>query len=80
MNYLLFIKNARLGDEKEAEQALDLIKNHRVIALEGDNVDARFLSNPLNQTDIQKLADDYKREIHFITHIPEIIAFTTEVF
>ena len=71
MNYLLFIKNARLGNEKEAEQAISLIKEHRVIALEGDNVDAKFLSNPLNQTDIQKLADDYKNEIHYITHIPD---------
>ena len=74
MNYLLFIKNARLGDEKEAAQALDLIKNHRVIALEGDNVDARFLSNPLNQTDIQKLADDFKNEIHTITAIPDFMS------
>ena len=71
MNYLLFIKNARLGNEKEAEQAISLIKQHRVIALEGDDVDAKFLSNPLNQTDIQKLADDYKNEIHYITHIPD---------
>lgn len=74
MNYLLFIKNARLGDEKEAKQALDLIKNHRVIALEGDNVDAKFLSNPLNQTDIQKLADDFKNEIHTITAIPDFMS------
>ena len=71
MNYLLFIKNARLGDEKEAKAAIDLIKNHRVLPLEGDNVDAKFLSNPLNQTDIQELADDYKNEIHYITHIPD---------
>ena len=71
MNYLLFIKNARLGDEKEAQEAVNLIKNDRVIALEGDNVDAKFLSNPLNQTDIQKLADDFKKEIHYITHIPD---------
>ena len=75
MNYLLFIKNARLGDEKEAKQALDLIKNHRVIALEGDNVDAKFLSNPLNQTDIQKLADDFKDEIHTITAIPDFMSY-----
>lgn len=71
MNYLLFIKNARLGNEKEMNEAIDLIKNHRVLPLEGDNVDARFLSNPLNQTDIQKLADDYKKIIHYITHIPD---------
>ena len=71
MNYLLFIKNARLGNEEEANKAIDLIKRHRVIAVEGDNVDAKFLTNPLNQTDIQKLADDYKNEIHYITHVPD---------
>lgn len=71
MNYLLLIKNARLGDEKEAQAAIDLIKTQRVLPLEGDNVDAKFLSNPLNQTDIQKLADDYKKIIHYITHIPD---------
>ena len=71
MNYLLFIKNARIGDEKEALQAIDLIKNHRVLPLEGENVDAKFLSNPLNQTDIQKLTDDYKNVIHYITGIPD---------
>lgn len=71
MNYLLFIKNARLGDEKEADLAIKMIKDSRVLALEGDSVDAKFLSNPLNQTDIQKLADDYKKEIHYITHIPD---------
>lgn len=71
MNYLLFIKNARLGDEKEAKAALSLIKDHRVLPLEGENVDAKFLSNPLNQSDIQHLADDFKREIHYITGIPD---------
>ena len=71
MNYLLFIKNARLGDEKEARAALELIKSYRVLPLEGDDVDARFLSNPLNQTDIQKLADQIKRDIHYISHIPD---------
>ena len=77
MNYLLFIKNARLGDEKEANAAMDLIKRHRVLPLEGDNVDAKFLTNPLNQTDVQKLADEYKNEIHYITHIPD---FTSTEF
>lgn len=74
MNYLLFIKNARLGNEKEAQAAINLIKEHRVLPLEGDNVDAKFLSNPLNQADIQKLADDFKNEIHYITHIPDFMS------
>ena len=71
MNYLLFIKNARMGNDKEAEKAIDLIKRHRVLSVEGDNADAKFLTNPLNQKDVQNLADDYKREIHYITHIPD---------
>ena len=74
MNYLLFIKNARLGNEQEAEKAIDLIKRHRVLPVEGDNADAKFLSNPLNQKDIQSLADDYKKEIHYITHIPDFMS------
>ena len=71
MNYLLFIKNARLGNEQEANKAIELIKRHRVLAVEGENADARFLSNPLNQKDIQALTDDYKKEIHYITNIPD---------
>ena len=71
MNYLLFIKNARLGNEKEAKEAIDLIKNYRVLPLEGDNTDAKFLSNPLNQTDIQQLSSQIKRDIHYISHIPD---------
>jgi SPP1 family phage portal protein len=73
----LFIKNARLGDEKEAQKSLELIKRHRVIAVEGEDVDAKFLTNPLNQADIQHLADDFKKEIHYITHIPD---FTSNDF
>ena len=71
INYLLLIKNARIGDEKETNAALSLIRNNRVLPLEGDNVDAKFLSNPLNQTDIQTLANEYKNMIHYISHIPD---------
>ena len=78
INYLLVIKNARLGDEKESKLAIDLVKNQRVLPIEGDNVDAKFLSNPLNQTDIQTLATEYKDLIHYITGIPDFtsVAFT----
>lgn len=71
MNYLLFIKNARLGNEKEAEQAINLIKTYRVLATEGQESDAKFLSNPLNQTDIQALSNQIKRDIHYISQIPD---------
>ena len=71
INYLLVIKNVRLGDDDETEQAMNLIKNNRVLPIEGENSDAKFLSNPLNQKDIQALADNYKNLIHYISHIPD---------
>jgi len=72
INYLLVIKNARLGDDKETEAAINLIKNNRMLPLEGADSDAKFLSNPLNQTDIQTLANEFKNLIHYITHIPDL--------
>ena len=77
INYLLVIKNARLGDDEESQMAISLIQNQRVLPLEGDDVDAKFLSNPLNQTDIQTLANEYKNLIHYISHIPD---FTSTEF
>ena len=75
INYLLVIKNVRLGDDEETNQAMRLIKDNRVLPIEGENSDAKFLSNPLNQTDIQKLADNYKNLIHYISHIPDFTSY-----
>lgn len=72
INYLLVIKNARVGDEKETQAALDLIQNNRMLPLEGVDSDAKFLSNPLNQTDIKTLAEEYKNLIHTITRVPDM--------
>lgn len=72
INYLLVIKNARLGNEDETNAALNLIQNNRMLPLEGENSDAKFLSNPLNQTDIKTLATEYKNLIHTITRIPDL--------
>lgn len=72
INYLLVIKNARVGNDEETKAAIDLIKNNRMLPLEGENSDAKFLSNPLNQTDIQTLAKEYKSLIHTITRIPDM--------
>ena len=77
INYLLVIKNVRLGDEDETSRAIQLVKDQRVLPIEGDNSDAKFLSNPLNQTDIQTLANEYKNLIHYISHIPD---FTSTEF
>lgn len=71
INYLLVIKNARLGDDEETNRAIELVKNQRVLPIEGEDVDAKFLSNPLNQKDIQTLAVEYKDIIHYTTGIPD---------
>ena len=77
INYLLVIKNARMGDDDETQKAIDLIKNNRVLPITGENTDAKFLSNPLNQKDIQTLSYEFKNLIHYITHIPDL---TSEEF
>ena len=43
-----------------------------MLPLEGVDSDAKFLSNPLNQTDIKTLAIEYKNLIHTITRIPDM--------
>lgn len=72
INYLLVIKNARVGSEEETQMAINLIKNNRMLPLEGADSDAKFLSNPLNQKDIQTLSYEFKNLIHYITHIPDL--------
>lgn len=72
VNYLLLIKNARLGSEEETDAAVNLIKKHRVLSIEGENVDAKYLTNPLNQADLQTLVDDIKKSIHYISRIPDL--------
>lgn len=77
INYLLVVKNARFGNEEETQKAIDLIKDNRILPITGENTDAKFLSNPLNQTDIQVLANEFKKLITSITGIPD---FTSAEF
>ena len=78
INYLLVIKNARLGDEKETQTAIELVKRQRILPIEGTDVDAKFLSNPLNQKDISTLSNEFLDLIHYITGIPDFtsVSFT----
>ena len=72
VHYVLLIKNARFGNEEESSQAVDMLKKNRVLPLEGENVDARFLSNPLNQTEIETLAKSIKYNIDLISRVPDL--------
>lgn len=70
VKYVLMLKNVRVGNEEEQSTFNSLLKNQRVLALEGDNVDAKFLTNPLDQTQLQQLADDFEVQIHNIARVP----------
>jgi len=68
--YVLMLKNVRVGNEEEQENFVNMLKNHRVLALEGDNADARFLQNALDQSDIQRLADDLDSQYEIVVRVP----------
>lgn len=72
VNYILFLKNIRLGDEEETKKVIELLKKHHILPSEGENVDAKFLSNPLNQDQMQTLANNIKDLIHLISRVPDL--------
>ena len=72
VNYILFLKNVRLGNEEETNKAIELLKKHHILPSEGENVDAKFLSNPLNQDQMQTLANNIKDLIHLISRVPDL--------
>lgn len=72
VNYILMLKNVRLGDEEETNKAITLLKQHHILPTEGDNVDAKFLTNPLNQDQMQTLANNIKDLIHLISRVPDL--------
>jgi SPP1 family phage portal protein len=70
VKYVLMLKNVRVGNEEEQENFTNMLKNHRVLALEGDNADAKFLQNALDQSDLQRLVDDIDKQIDMISRVP----------
>ena len=72
VNYILFLKNVRLGDEEETKKVVSLLKEHHILPSEGENTDAKFLTNPLNQEQMQTLANNIKDLIHLISRVPDL--------
>ena len=72
VNYILFLKNVRIGNEEETQKVITLLKEHHILPSEGENVDAKFLSNPLNQNEMQTLANNIKDLIHFVCRVPDL--------
>lgn len=76
IDYVLLIKNADVGNEEDIDKFVELLKK-KIIALKGDNADARFLTNPLDQSQVQSLLESFDKDIVQITHIPD---FTDKEF
>lgn len=72
VNYVLYIKNATIGNEDDRKAFIEMLEQNKVLALEGDNVDAKFLSNPLNQEQLQMLQNNVKDNIHYISRVPDL--------
>jgi SPP1 family phage portal protein len=72
VNYILFLRNVRLGDEEETKKAIELLKKHHILPSEGENTDAKFLTNPLNQDQMQTLATNLYNLIHTISRVPDL--------
>lgn len=72
VNYVLLLKNVRIGNKKEKDLMVDMLKNNRLLPVEGDNVDARFLTNQLDQKALQDLAHDIKQAIDEISRVPNL--------
>jgi SPP1 family phage portal protein len=72
VNYILLLKNVRLGDKDQTNEAIRLLEENHVLPVVGDDVDAKFLTNPLDQAQLQKLADNIKDLIHSISRVPDL--------
>lgn len=72
VNYILMLKNVRLGDEEETKKVIEMLKKHHILPTEGENTDAKFLTNPLDQAQLQKLADNIKDLIHLVSRVPDL--------
>lgn len=72
VNYILMIKNVRLGDDEETKKVVEMLKKHHILPVEGENTDAKFLTNPINQDQMQTLANSIKDTIHYICRVPDL--------
>lgn len=79
IDYILFLKNVRLGNDEERENFIKLLKEKIIAAedIDGKGVDAKFLTNPLNQTEIDKMLESISNDIHTISRVPN---FSSEAF
>lgn len=76
LDYVLMLKNVDLGNEEERAAFKELLKE-KILALKGDNTDAKFLANPLDQKQMQELLKSIENDIHQISGVPN---FNSDTF
>lgn len=72
---LLLLKNVDFGNEEEKKNSIQLLKQEHILPVSskmGDNVDVEFLTNTLDQTQVQKFVDNVTRDIEQISGIPDL--------
>lgn len=72
VNYILWLKNVPIGNEEETKKVIQLLKENRILPTEGEDTDVKFLTNPLDQAQLQKLADDVLSAIQRISRVPDL--------
>lgn len=72
MRYILLLKNVRVGNEQEQEDMKNMLMDSRILPIEGENADAKLLTNVLNQNDLETLVKSIKENIHYIARIPDL--------
>jgi len=70
VQYVLMLKNVRVGNEEEQATFTTMLKNERVLAIEGQDVDAKFLTNPLDQSQTQVLLRSIEQDIETLSRVP----------
>lgn len=76
---ILHIKNMDSGDDEQRQKIIDLIKREKMLITDSDGgkeVDAEFLTNPLNQKEIQTFSENIEKDIYQISQVPNMTSDT----
>ena len=75
IDYVLMLKNVDLGNDTDRSLFKELLKE-KVLALKGDNTDAKFLANPLDQKQMSELLKSIEDDIYQVSGVPNFYSET----
>lgn len=76
---LLMLNNIDSGDDEHRQEMINLIKKEKILMANSDNgkeVDAKFLTNPLNQQEIQTFSENVEKDIYQVAQVPNMTSDT----